>query len=54
MLAIKFWFIWPCSFRGEDLIKLANQKQELPLTPSLLTDQDDMSNLDGGPSINAF
>jgi hypothetical protein len=28
MLPTKFWFIWPSGFRGEDLKKLANQKQE--------------------------
>jgi hypothetical protein len=26
-----FLFIWPSGFRGEDLKKLANQKQELPM-----------------------
>jgi hypothetical protein len=31
MLSIKFQFIWPSSFRGEDLKKSANQKQELPV-----------------------
>jgi hypothetical protein len=31
MLPIKFWFIWPSVFRGEDLKKSANQKQELPV-----------------------
>jgi hypothetical protein len=31
MLPTKFRFIWPSSFRGEDLKKLANQKQELPV-----------------------
>jgi hypothetical protein len=31
MLSIKFWFIWPSGFRGEDLNKSANQKQELPM-----------------------
>jgi hypothetical protein len=31
MLPIKFRFIWPSGFRGEDLKKSANQKQELPL-----------------------
>jgi hypothetical protein len=31
MLPTKFRFIWPCSFRGEDLKKLANEKQELPV-----------------------
>ena len=32
MLPTKFQFIWPSSFRGEDLKKSANQKQELPMT----------------------
>jgi hypothetical protein len=31
MRPTKFRFIWPCNFRGEDLKKLANQKQELPV-----------------------
>ena len=31
MLPIKFQFIWSSGFREEDLKKLANQKQELPL-----------------------
>ena len=31
MLPTKFRFIWDSSFRGEDLKKLANQKQELPM-----------------------
>ena len=31
MLLIKFQFIWPSSFRGEDSQKLTNQKQELPI-----------------------
>jgi hypothetical protein len=31
MLPTKFRFIWPGGFRGEDLKKTANQKQELPL-----------------------
>jgi hypothetical protein len=29
MLPTKFQFIWLSSFRGEELKKLANQKQEL-------------------------
>jgi hypothetical protein len=29
MLPTKFQFIWPSGFRGEDLKKTANQKQEL-------------------------
>ena len=31
MLPTKFRFIWPSGFRGEDFLKLANQKQELPM-----------------------
>jgi hypothetical protein len=31
MLLTKFLFIWPSGFRGEDFLKEANQKQELPV-----------------------
>jgi hypothetical protein len=31
MFPTKFRFIWPSGFRGEDLKKSANQKQELPM-----------------------
>jgi hypothetical protein len=31
MLPTQFRYIWPSGFRGEDLKKLANQKQELPV-----------------------
>jgi hypothetical protein len=31
MLPAKFGSIWPNSFREEDFLTLANQKQELPL-----------------------
>jgi hypothetical protein len=31
MLPTKLWFIWPSGFRGEDIKKSANQKQELPV-----------------------
>jgi hypothetical protein len=31
MLPTKFRFIWPGAFRGEDFLKLSNQKQELPV-----------------------
>ena len=31
MLPTKFRFIWPSGFRGEDLKKLTNQKQALPV-----------------------
>ena len=32
MLPTRFRFIWPSGFRGEDLKKSANQKQELPVS----------------------
>ena len=52
MLPTKFWFIWPCSFFGEDLKKnrLIRNKNCL-WWPCLLTDREDMSNL--WPSIDA-
>jgi hypothetical protein len=31
MLPTKFRFIWPSGFKGEDLKKLAYQKQEMPV-----------------------
>ena len=31
MLSTKFQFIWDSGFRGEDLKKSANQKQEWPV-----------------------
>jgi hypothetical protein len=31
MLPTKFRFIWPSGFRREEFLKLANQKQELPV-----------------------
>ena len=49
----KFWFIWSSGFRGEDLFKSANQKQELPVAPCLLTNRAEMSKLYRGPSIDA-
>jgi hypothetical protein len=31
MLPTKFWFIWTSGFRGENFLKSAYQKQELPM-----------------------
>ena len=31
MLPVKCCFIWSNGFRGEDFLKLINQKQELPM-----------------------
>jgi hypothetical protein len=41
----KFQFIWSNGFRGEEILKSANQKQESPVAAILLTDRDEMSNL---------
>ena len=53
MLSTQFRFIWPCSFRGEDFQKSANQKQKLHVQPCLLSDRDEMNNLYRGPYIDA-
>ena len=54
MLPIKFRFIWPNGFRGEDLKKYRQIKNKNCLWwPCLLTDQDQMCNLYRGPSIDA-
>jgi hypothetical protein len=37
MLPTKFGFIWQSGFRGEDLKKSVNQKQEFPFRPDPLT-----------------
>ena len=36
MLPTKFRFIWQSGFRGEDLKKSANQKQELPMAAMIV------------------
>jgi hypothetical protein len=36
MLPIKFWFIWPRGYRGEDFKTSAYQKQELPVAAMLV------------------
>jgi hypothetical protein len=53
MLPTKFWFIWPCSFRGEDLKKSANQKQELPVAAMFVNGSGQNENLYKGTSIDA-
>jgi hypothetical protein len=53
MLPTKFLFILPNGFRAEESKTSANQKQESPVQPCLLTDRDKMSNLYRGPSIDA-
>jgi hypothetical protein len=53
MLPTKFRFIWPSSFRGEDLKKSANQKQELPVAAMFVNGSGQKSSLYKGPSIDA-
>ena len=38
MLPTKFRFIWQSGFRGEDLQKLTNQKQELPVAAMIVNE----------------
>jgi hypothetical protein len=42
MLPLKFRFIWPNGFRGEESKKSANQKQESPVAAMFVTDRDGM------------
>jgi hypothetical protein len=51
MLPTKFRFIWPSSFRGEDLKKSSNQKQELPVAAMFVNGSG--QNEHKGPSIDA-
>ena len=53
MIPIKFQFIWPGGFRGEDFQKSANQKQELTVAGMFVNGLGRNSNLYRGPSIDA-
>jgi hypothetical protein len=53
MIPVIVRFIWPSVFRGEDVQKSTNKKQELSMPPRLFTDRDEMSNLHRVPSIDA-
>ena len=54
MLPTKFRFIWLGSFRGEDFFRYRPIRNKNCLWwPCLLTDQDEMSNLHRGHSIDA-
>ena len=54
MLPTTFRFIWPSGFRGEDFFRNQPIRNKNCLWwPCLLTDQDKMSNLYRGPSIDA-
>ena len=49
----KFWFIWPSGFRGKDLKKLANQKQELPVAAIFVNGSGQNEQFYKGLSIDA-
>jgi hypothetical protein len=54
MLPIKFRFIWPSGFRGEDFFRNQSIRNKNCLwRPCLLTDRDEMSNLYRGHDIDA-
>ena len=54
MLSTKFQFIWDSGFRGEDFFRNQPIRNKNGLwQPCLLMDQDKMSNLYRGPSIDA-
>jgi hypothetical protein len=54
MLSTKFQIIWPSGFRGEDFFRNQPIRNKNCLwRPCFLTDQDEMSNLNRGPSIDA-
>ena len=53
MLPTKFRYIWPNSFRGEEFLKSAKQKQESLVAAMFVNGLGGMSNLYRGPSIDA-
>jgi hypothetical protein len=53
MLPTKFRIIWLCGFRGEDLKKSANQKQELPVVAMFVNGSGRNVQTYRGPSIDA-
>jgi hypothetical protein len=53
MLPTKFRFIWPSGFRGEDFLKSANQKQELPVVAMFVNGSGRNEQFYRGPSIDA-
>jgi hypothetical protein len=54
MLPTKFRFIWPSGFVGEDFLKSANQKQELPVAAMFVNGSGwNEQSLYRGPSIDA-
>jgi hypothetical protein len=53
MLPTKFWFIWQYGFRGEELKKSANQKQESFVAAMCVNGSGRNEQFYRGPSIDA-
>jgi hypothetical protein len=54
MLPTKFRLIWPSGFRGEDLKKSTNQKQELPVAAIFVNESgQNVQSLERTPPIDA-
>ena len=53
MLPTKFRFIWPSCFRGEELKKSTNQKQEPPVAAMLVNGSGRNEQFYREPSIDA-
>jgi hypothetical protein len=53
MLPTRLRFIWPSGFRGEDVFKSANQKQELPVAAMVANGSGQNGYPYRGPSIDA-
>ena len=53
MLPTKYRFIWPSSFRGEDFLEIYQSEIRIVWRPCLLTDRDEISNINRGHAIDA-
>jgi hypothetical protein len=53
MIPTKFWFIWSSGFREEDFLNRPIRNKNCLWQPCLLTEQDEISKIHRGPSIDA-
>jgi hypothetical protein len=54
MVPTKFWFIWPCGFRGEDFLEIDQSETRIGCGGHVCQwNWNEMSNLYRGPSIDA-
>ena len=55
MLPVKFRFIWLSTFREEDFLEIDQPETSIVYArwPCLLTDRNEMSNLNRGPLVDA-